>query len=166
MNPDDTNPVVAQPRPWLFALAYALHLADEYFAPPSLAPWGTEHFNIYFTKSMWLAVNISSLILFLTTVWLVARRTWPSWVLVTLAVHMSLHALMHGLASAWAASASPGLSSSLLLILPLAAWTLLWARGTLDKRVLLGSGILGIATFQPPLDFLVRLAFGLRWSAA
>ena len=96
------------PSPWLFPLVYGIHLLDEYFLPPSLAPWSVEQWNLHFTKELWLAINIPSWLLLTGAVWLVARRTWPAWVLVSLAVNIGLHALMHLVASVGALSTRRG----------------------------------------------------------
>jgi hypothetical protein len=154
-----------RPWPWLFAVVYGLHLLDEGFVPPGLPRWSTEH-GFYFTIQNWLSVSVVSFSLFSASVWLVARRTWPAWVLVALAVHITLHALAHIGASAWTLSISPGMLSGLILALPLAAWTFRWARHALQRRVLVRAAILGAASFQAPWDLLVRLLFGLRfWTA-
>jgi len=162
---DESELIVARPWPWFFSLVYTIHLLDEYLAPPGLPQWTVERFNFYFTEQHWLIVNVISLSVFWTVVWLVARGTWPSWVLMTLATHIFAHATVHSVASAWAVSLSPGLSSSLALSIPLAIWTFVWAARTLDTRVVVWSFLLGLATFQAPWDVLARLVFGLRWSA-
>ena len=151
-----------RPWPWLFAVVYGLHLLDEYFVPPGLPQWSTER-GFHFTTQLWLSVSIISFSIFSASVWLVARRAWPPWVLVALAVHITLHALAHLGASAWALSFSPGLLSGLILALPLAVWTFRWAQHALSRKALLLSAILGAATFQAPWDVLVRLLFGLQW---
>ncbi len=162
---DESESIVSRPWPWFFSLAYTIHLMDEYLAPPGLPQWAVEQFNFYFTDQHWLIVSAISLSVFWTAVWLVARRTWPSWVLVTLATHISAHAVAHSVVSAWAVSLSPGLSSSLALSIPLAIWTFIWAARTLDTSVIIWSSLLGLATFQAPWDGFVRLVFGLQWSA-
>jgi hypothetical protein len=152
---------MAAPRPWLFATVYALHLLDEGLAPPGLAAWGMAQ-GYYFTFGHWLSVSLLSFVLFGGALWLVARGTWPPWVLVALAAHVALHALLHVGASLWASSLSPGTATGVLLALPLAAVTFEWGRAELRRPLLLRALLLGAATFQAPWDLAIRLAFGLR----
>ena len=163
---DQPEPTLMRPWPWLFAVVYGLHLLDEGIMGGGLPQWSTAR-GFYFTAQHWLSVSIISFCLFSATVWLVARGTWPPWVLVALAVHITLHALAHIGATVWWRSISPGALSGLILCLPLAAWTFRWARHALSRRVLIRSAILGAATFQAPWDVLARLLFGLQlWAAA
>jgi hypothetical protein len=156
---------VTRPSPWLFALAYTLHLMDEYLVPPGLPGFAVEQFNFYFTEQHWLIVNAISLAAFWGAVGLIARGTWPSWVLVALATHLCAHGTIHLVASVLVLSPSPGLASGVALSLTLCVWTLLWAARTLDRRDFVRAFAIGLVTFQAPWDFFVRLVFGLRWSA-
>lgn len=154
-----------RPWPWLFVVVYGLHLLDEGLVAGGLPQWATEH-GFHFTTLNWLSVSIVSFCLFSASAWLVARQTWPSWVLLALAVHITLHALAHLGAAIWTLSLSPGMLSGLILALPLAIWTFLWAKHALGRKVLVFSSILGVATFQAIWDVLVRLVFGLQfWTA-
>jgi hypothetical protein len=156
---------VSGPRPWLFAAVYAVHLLDEGLVAGGLPRWSTE-LGFHFTLLNWLSVSSLSFLLFSATVWWVARRTWPSWVLVALAVHITLHALLHIGASAWWHSLSPGTVSGLVLALPLAGWTLRWAWLELPRKTFVLAALLGAATFQAPWDLLVRIVFGLpMWTS-
>jgi hypothetical protein len=154
-----------RPWPWLFAVVYGLHLLDEGTMSGGLAHWSTEH-GFYFTAQHWLSVSSISFCLFSASTWLVARGTWAPWVLVALALHISLHALAHLGATLWYVSICPGALSGLVLCLPLAAWTFLWAQHALSRKVFVRSAILGAATFQAPWDVLIRLVFGLPFWAA
>jgi hypothetical protein len=151
---------VSRPWPWLFAAVYGLHLLDEGLVAGGLPRWSSEQ-GFHFTVLNWLSVSSLSFFLFTGTVWLVARRTWPPWVLVVLAVHLTLHGLAHFGASMWWHSLSPGALSGIVLALPLAAWTFRWARLALPPKTFVGAAVLGAATFQAPWDLLVRIVFGL-----
>ena len=153
---------MTHPWPWLFAIVYGLHLLDEGLLPPGLPAWSTER-GFYFTTAHWLSVSLVSFVLFSGSVWLVARRTWPTWVLVALAVHITLHALAHLAASVWGRSLSPGAVSGLVLALPLAVWTFRWAWLEFSRKAIVLSALLGAASFQAPWDVAIRLLFGLRW---
>ena len=154
-----------RPAPWLFALVYGLHLLDEGLLPPGLARWAND-LGYPFSPEHWLAVSSASFVLFSAALWLVARRTWPSWVLVALATHIGLHGLAHLGASVWAGSVSPGMLTGLFLALPLSVWTFRWGQQVLDRKLLVRSVLVGAATFQVPWDLMIRLAFGLEiWVA-
>ena len=150
----------ASPPPLLFALAYGIHMLDEAFVSGGLPRWSTAN-GFHFTIANWASVSAASFALFSGAAWLVARATWPRWVLVALAVHVSLHALAHLGATVWWSSLSPGALSGLFVLLPLAAWTGRWAHGALDSRTLWRSALLGAATFQAWWDLLVRWIFGI-----
>lgn len=77
----DEPAVISAPSPWLFAFVYAVHLVDEGGVAGGLPAWATAH-GYLFTLRHWLWVSSISLLLFSTSVWLVSRHTWPSWVLV------------------------------------------------------------------------------------
>jgi len=157
----------AAKRPWLwvFPLVYGLHLVDEGLFAGGLPRWSTEH-GFHFTLQNWLSVTAISFVLFTGAVWLVARRTWPSWVVLALAIHMTLHALVHVGASAWWLSLSPGTLSALILVVPLVLWTAWWAWRVLSRRERVRAAIVGVLTFQAPWDLLLRFIFGLPFAAA
>lgn len=148
------------PPSWLFALTYAMHLLDEGLVAGGLPRWSTAH-AFQFTFVHWLSVSSISLVLFSGATALVARRVWPSWVLVSLAVHVSLHALVHLGASVWWLSLSPGTLSGAALALPLAFFTLRWGLHALGRRTFVRAVAIGAVSFQAPWDLTVRLVLGL-----
>jgi len=149
-----------RPNAWLFAAFYALHLLDEGLVAGGLPAWSTQR-GFHFTWANWLSVNALSFGLVITAVALVARERWPSWVLVSLAVHIALHALMHLGATAWGQALSPGAVTGTLLGLPLVVCTLRWGGRELERPVMIRAVLIGAASFQAPWDLLVRLVFGL-----
>jgi hypothetical protein len=159
------RPPISRPAPWLFAATYALHLFDEGTLYGGLAHWATVH-GFHFTIENWVFANAISIIVVVSAVHLVARDTWPSWVLVSISVHLTFHALAHAGASLWWSSISPGAITGLLVALPLAIWCLLWGWRALKTRTFVRAVLIGAATFQAPWDLLVRYLFGLRfWTA-
>jgi hypothetical protein len=148
------------PPAWLFAVVYALHLLDEGIIAGGLPEWSTQ-IGFHMSIANWLPVSSISFVVFITAVALVARRTWPSWVLISLAVHILLHALIHLGASTWWRSLSPGVISGVVLAFPLAIWTSYWAIHALDRRTLTRAVAIGALSFQAPWDLTVRLIFGL-----
>jgi hypothetical protein len=155
------RPPISRPAPWLFVAAYALHLFDEGTLSGGLARWSTEH-GFHFTIENWVFVNAISITVVVAAAYLVARNTWPPWVLVSISVHLALHAFVHVGASLWWSSLSPGAITGLLFALPLAIWCLVWGRHALDTRTFVRAAFIGAATFQAPWDLLVRSLFGLR----
>ena len=161
----DEQAPISRPAPWLFAATYALHLFDEGTLSGGLAHWSTEH-GFHFTIQNWVFANVVSISAVIIAVYLVARDTWPAWVLVSISVHLSLHALAHTGASLWWWSVSPGAISGVLFALPLAIWCFRWGWRAFEPRILIRATFIGAATFQAPWDLLVRFLFGLRvWTA-
>lgn len=140
---------------------YGLHLVDEGTLSGGLARWSTEH-GFHLTIQNWVFANAISIFLVIIAVHLVTRETWPSWVLVSISVHLAGHAFIHAGASFWWWSLSPGAITGLLLALPLAVWCLLWGWRALERRTFVRAALIGAATLQAPWDLLVRFLFGLR----
>ncbi len=161
----EERPPISRPAPWLFAAVYALHLLDEGTLFGGLAHWSTRH-GFHFTIENWILANAVSISVVVVAVYLVARDTWPSWVLISISVHIALHAFAHAGASLWWWSLSPGAITGLSLALPLAIWSLRWGRRAFEPRAFVRAVLIGAATFQAPWDLLVRFLFGLRvWTA-
>ncbi len=157
----DERPTISRPAPWLFTATYALHLFDEGTLSGGLAHWSTSH-GFHFTIENWVFANAIAISFLITAVYLVTRDTWPSWVLVSISVHLSLHAFAHVGASLWWWSLSPGAITGVLLALPLAIWCLCWGWRAFEPPTLARAALIGAATFQAPWDLLVRFVFGLR----
>ncbi len=133
----------------LYPLVYLTHLIDERFFGAGTATWWAERTGVYFTNSGWLAVNIPSFALMTLAAWLVARRTWPSWVAVSLATHIALHALVRIWGTALYLSLSPGVLTGVALCLPLSIYTWRLAARSLHRTDLLRGAAVGLASFQP-----------------
>jgi hypothetical protein len=113
---------------WLFPTAYLVHLAEEFWSPPTFYVWASRFAGIDFTARVFLATNTLFAALMIVAVALIRRGTWPPWVVLALATVVALNGLLHLLGTALSRSYSPGLLSGLLLYLPLGAATLV--RGT------------------------------------
>jgi hypothetical protein len=140
---------------WLFPPVYLVHLLDERLFGIGTAEFATRYLGMHFTDFAWLLVNVPSFLLVTLTAWLVARRSWPQWLAVTLATHLALHALGRVPTSIWFSTIAPGLLSGLLLCLPLAVATWIWAERGLSRTQLLRGLLLGLASFQPLWHFLL-----------
>ena len=148
-----------RPPLWIFPVVYGLHLLDEGLVAGSLPRWATQH-GFPFTVQHWLLVSSISFVVFCAAVALVARGVWPRWLLVSLAVHVSLHGLAHLGASVWMLSLSPGALSGAALALPLGLWTFSWATREFERRLLILGIAIGAISFQAPWDIAVRLVLG------
>ncbi len=155
----------AAPRPALFVAVYAIHLLDEGLVQGGLAAWSTRN-GFHFSIENWVFVNVVSMLVVTTAMLQVARGRWPSWLLVSMAVHLLLHAAIHVVATVLWQSLSPGAVSGVLVAAPLAFVTLRWGWRSLDSRSLILGSLVGVLSFQAPWDLLVRVLFGLPlWSA-
>ena len=134
---------------WAFVPVYFLHLLDERFWGVGTANWATAHTPFYFTNFAWLWINVPSMLAVVSVVVLIARRVFPEWAVVALAVHLSLHAVTRIGGTLVFVSVSPGVVSGLLLCLPLALWSLVHGYRELPRRALRSGVIAGVLSFQP-----------------
>ena len=144
----DPEPAFPASWLWLFPAVYLVHLADERFYWIGTADFATRYLGMYFTNGAWLLVNAPSFVALLLATWLVARGTWPAWVVVALATHLALHTLGRVPGAIWFGVMAPGLLSGLLACLPLAAFALARAFQRLSRRELRNGVLVGIASFQ------------------
>jgi hypothetical protein len=112
---------------WLFPAAYLVHIAEEFWSPPTFYVWVSRLVGIPFTAPLFLVANSLFMGLMLVAVLAVLRGAWPCWVVLTLATVVALNGLLHLLGTALWRSSSPGLWSGLFLYLPLGGVAL--ARG-------------------------------------
>ena len=134
---------------WLFPPVYLLHLIDERYFGIGTAEWASHHTGVYFTNSVWLAVNAPSFVLLTLATWLVARRTWPMWVAVALATHLALHAIGRVVGSVVFDSVSPGVVTGVILCLPLAVFAYTRLVRVLSRGQLLAGVLAGVVSLQP-----------------
>ncbi len=133
----------------LFPAVYLAHLIDERCFWIGTADFATRYLGMPFTDAVWWAVNVPSLILLSLVSFLVARGSWPQWLVVALAIHLLLHGLGRVPTSLWTGTIAPGLITGLVLCTPLAVATLWRARSALSRRdIVRGLGV-GVLSFQP-----------------
>ncbi|HYO99134.1 MAG TPA: HXXEE domain-containing protein [Pyrinomonadaceae bacterium] len=119
---------------WLFPATYALHILEELWGGEGFTAWLARVAVVELASARFLVWNALALLLMAAGVVLALRFKNLRWLLVAYAVAFLLNALSHLAASFYTVSYSPGLVSSLLLWLPLAALTLLRFRKTLSRR--------------------------------
>ena len=141
--------VFPAPVLWAFPPVYLVHLLDERFWGVGTANWATAHGPLYFTNYAWLWVNIPSMLALALVVVLVARGAVAEWAVVSLGVHLLLHAVMRIGGTLVFASVSPGLISGVLLCLPLGVWSMARGYRQLSNPALRAGVIAGILSFQP-----------------
>ena len=119
---------------WLFPATYALHILEEVWGGEGFIAWLSRIAGIELAATQFLVWNALALLLMAAGVVLTLRFRHARWLLVAYAVAFLLNALSHLAASLYTVSYSPGLLSSLLLWLPLSAFTLFRFRKTLSRR--------------------------------
>jgi hypothetical protein len=109
---------------WLFPAAYLVHIAEEFWAPPTFYVWASEFAGVPFTAQLFVIANALFLLLMSLAVALLLRGVLGPWVVIALATVVALNGLLHLLGTALARSYSPGLVSGALLYWPLGGVTL------------------------------------------
>lgn len=126
---------------WLFPAAYLVHLAEEFWAPPTFYGWASRLAGIDFTARLFLLANAVFFTLLVFALTRVRRGAWPAWVVIALGTVIGINALLHLAGTLLTRSYSPGLCSGLLVYLPLAAAS--FARGVRGlERSALWRGVL------------------------
>ena len=155
MPASDAAPIFSHSWLWLFPPVYLVHLIDERLFANGTAAWATQHMGVYLTNEAWLIINVVWFFFFTLSTWLVARGTWPDWVVLALATHIAVHSLARVWGSLVFAGWSPGVVSGVTLCLPLAAATFARSFRRMAPRQVVTGLIVGGASLQPLWDFLM-----------
>jgi hypothetical protein len=127
---------------WLFPLTYLLHIAEEY--------WGGEGYPAYLFRvhgvklsgTRFLILQSLGILLMVVGILIARRLKFPILLLLILATVSLTNALTHIVQSLLIAGYEPGLVSSVLVWLPLGAFTLFRLRAVMNGgRYLLGVAI-------------------------
>jgi hypothetical protein len=132
----------------LYPAVYFAHLLDERFFGVGTALWWMSRTGVYFTNSGWLAVNIPWFAFMCVAAWAVAMRRLPSWVELSLATHLALHALVRIVGSLVFLEWSPGVMTGVILCLPVAGFSWIRARELSGRERRIGI-LCGVLSFQP-----------------
>jgi hypothetical protein len=119
---------------WLYPATYAIHLLEEWRGGVGFTAWLARIAGVELPAGKFLVWNIVALLLMSVGVVLSMRFRHLRWLFVAYGMAFLLNALSHLGASLYTNSYSPGLISSLLLWLPLSAWTHIYFRPTLSRR--------------------------------
>lgn len=147
---------------WLFPATYALHILEELWCGEGFTTWLARVAGVELAATRFLIWNCVALLLMAAGVVLACRFKNLRWLFVAYAVAFLLNAFSHLAAGLYTVSYSPGLVSSLLLWLPLGAWTLLRFRKTLSRRqrragllvgLLMHCAVLALTLFGERLNF-------------
>jgi hypothetical protein len=128
---------------WLYPATYAIHLLEEWRGGEGFTAWMARAVGVELSAGRFLVWNVVALLLMSAGVLLTMRFKRLRWLLLAYGTAFLLNALSHLAASLYTNSYSPGLVSSLLLWLPLGAWTLLRLKPTVLLLTLFG-GRLGV----------------------
>lgn len=126
----------AQSRPgawfWLLPVAYAVHIADEFFVGAGFYTWVGSF--VPFSAASFLGVNFMIILLIAVAVGLARRSGAASFLAVAVLTQFILHGLfVHPAFSIWETRPSPGLATGVLVLMPLALLGFRWA-ATLPRR--------------------------------
>ncbi len=133
--------------PWMFPVAYLLHIAEEYFADFPSHLFITQ--GITLTYQRFILLQSIGLILMVAGIAISRKLHFPNQMLAVLAALVTANSLVHLVRSVLFGGYEPGLFTALLLWLPLGAVTMLHLR-----------------TRMPSLRFVVSVATGVAISAA
>ncbi len=131
---------------WVLPIAYAAHIADEFFVGSGFYTWVGGF--VPFSQRSFLGVNFMVVSLIAGAVWLARSTAWGPFLAVAVFTQFALHGLLvHPAFSLWEGSVSPGFVSGVAILLPLAAVGFRWAAGALPVRSLLQGVAAGFFLF-------------------
>ena len=109
----------------LFPLTYALHIADEYWSGEGYSAHVFKNYGIELSSPRFLALQMFGLALMIVGIALAAALRFPNSLLTILAGVVLANALVHSARCIMAAQTEPGLTTALVLWLPLGSVTIL-----------------------------------------
>ena len=138
----------------LLPVAFALHVAEEWFA--GFVDWARLVLDINIEAERFLAINMVGLVLFVIGCTSAYRERRVAWIGVSLAALVGVNAVAHTALSVFVGEYSPGTITGLLLYVPMSIIILRWAvihlsRGVVSGAVLFGIGIHAVATLSATL---------------
>lgn len=107
---------------WLYPITFLIHILEEYFG--GFYTWASRNEGIQFTEGAFLSLISLAFVLVFVAAFLISRSAQMDWLLVCLAVVITLNTFSHGFDSVASMSYSPGVLSGLILWLPLGLLTL------------------------------------------
>jgi hypothetical protein len=148
-----SNPLMRRSEPrglaaawWPLALplAYALHLAEEWYGGEGLFAWTERVLGAELSPPRFVILNAVVWPLFAALTVLAIRSRPYAWFLVTFATVVVVNASLHALGTLAFGSYSPGLVTGLALYLPLGGFTLVAGRKNLPSTRFVGALFLGV----------------------
>lgn len=127
---------------WLFPITYLVHLAEEVWSTAPILLWRAR-LEPPVAIVGFVAANMAGLLLMVTGVVLVGRGGRFDWIVPALAVALLLNTAGHFAGSIAFREYSAGLTTAMMLWVPLAGLTLLrvWDQST--RRTLVGGAVIG-----------------------
>jgi hypothetical protein len=133
--------------PWLFLLAYLIHISEEYLGGGALQTGFNANLKgVNLTASQFLIVNGIVFLLFLLLIFLAQKFKFPDWLSVCLGTIILINAISHTVSTVTMAEYSPGLITGLLIFMPLGGLSLFGLRARMSARRYLIAIAAGIAT--------------------
>ena len=133
--------------PWLFPLAYLIHITEEYLGGLALQTTASANLKgVNLTASQFLIITGIAFLLFLLLIFLAQKFKFPDWVSVCLGTIMFINAVAHTVSTVVMAEYNPGLITGLLIFMPLGVLALLGLKARMSTRRYLTAMAVGIAT--------------------
>ena len=131
--------------PLALPLAYALHLAEEWYGGEGLVAWTERVLGTELTPLRFVILNAVAWPIFAALTVLAIRITAYAWLLVMFATVLVVNALLHALGTLAFGAYSPGLVTGLLLYVPVGGLVLVAGHNRLPLRRFGGAMLLGVA---------------------
>ena len=133
--------------PWLFPLAYLIHVTEEYLGGGALQTTTDANLKgVNLTPSQFLVINVIAFLLFLLLIFLAQKFKFPDWLLVCLGTIMFINAISHTVSTVVRAEYNPGLITGLLIFMPLGVIALTGLKARMSAQRYLMAMVVGIAT--------------------
>jgi hypothetical protein len=141
---------------WWFPPAYAIHLAEEWFA--GFPGWVQRIVGNPLPEAAFVAINAVAFVLMVAAIRSATRSERSGWMGVAIATIVLVNALAHGAGAVLTRSYAPGVISAVVLYVPLGSLTMIRAMDQADRGQLARGVAAGLA--------IHTLVFLLAWGAA
>ena len=131
---------------WLLPFAYTAHIADEFFVGSGFYTWVGAF--VPFSAASFLATNFMIISLITVAVAVARRSDAGRFLAVAVFIQFGLHGLIvHPAFSLWEGTASPGLVTGVVVLVPLALVGFRWASEVLPSRQVARGVAAGVLLF-------------------
>ena len=128
---------------WLFPLAYALHVMEEWLG--GFPEWLALITGDGISRQTFVAINTIAFAAMLVAVRAATKREEHGWLAIAIATLTLVNGLLHILGTLFTGTYSPGLVTGIILYLPLGQLALLRAWHQADRRLVVRGIVVGLA---------------------